>query len=371
MSTSIRQVSKRFNQTSALSSIDLSIEDGEFVAILGPSGCGKTTLLRLLAGFDTPTEGEIDMNGKLVAQKGRRIPPEQRNIGMVFQSFALWPHMKVKEQIRFPLRYHHFVEKQLQEKADERVGEMLSLVGLEDFGERMPHELSGGQKQRVAIARALAPKPSLLLMDEPLSSLDAELRMELRNEIQRIHRKTHISIVYVTHDQSEALAMADKIVVMKDGKIEQVGTPEEIYRKPKTVFVAAFVGKANIFRGSWNNSIFHPFGDNRIHWTVPYVSENLYKEQLCPIRPEQLGLSKQGSGVEGIVRNAQFQGKEMHYTVEVQGELILVHCGLFEQFKIGDKVVIQLKQQNTVNDFLFDERLGNDRSKLRETIPLH
>ncbi|MFT8319937.1 MAG: ABC transporter ATP-binding protein [Bacillus sp. (in: firmicutes)] len=371
MSTVIRHVSKKFDQTTALSAVDLTIKEGEFIAILGPSGCGKTTLLRLIAGFDSPTEGEILMNGELVAQNGKKVPPEQRNIGMVFQSFALWPHLKVKEQIRFPLKHHRFVEKSLQAKANERVKEMLSLIGLEKFGDRMPNELSGGQKQRVAIARALAPKPSLLLMDEPLSSLDAELRMELRNEIQMIHRKTNTSIVYVTHDQSEALAMADRIVVMKDGQVEQIGTPEEIYMFPKTAFVATFVGKANMFQGKWTDNIFHPFGDKNIQWNVPYISGDIYKQQLCPIRPEQLKLSKNGVGINGVIRNCLFQGKEMHYTVEVNGDLFHVNGNLYERFLIGDKVVIQLKQQQEATDFSFDELLGNATNNSREKISLH
>ncbi|MGP7817115.1 ABC transporter ATP-binding protein [Niallia sp. 01092] len=367
MSTVVHNVSKKFDQSYALSSIDLTINDGEFVAILGPSGCGKSTLLRLLAGFDSPTDGEILMNGKLVAQKGKRVPPEQRNIGMVFQSFALWPHLKVKEQIHFPLKHHHFVEKSLKKKANERVDEMLSLVGLKQFGDRMPNDLSGGQKQRVAIARALAPKPSLLLMDEPLSSLDAELRMDLRNEIQMIHQKTNTSIVYVTHDQSEALAMADRIVVMKEGQVEQVGTPEEIYMMPKTTFVASFVGKANILKGEWNDNIFHPFGDRSLQWTVPYVSENLYKQNLCPIRPEQLFLSKNGTGVEGVIRNVLFQGREMHYTVEVKGILIHVHGSIANRFTLGDQVFIQIKQHTIQNDLPVNE-LGSEMINRRKSV---
>ncbi len=210
MGTKLVQVKKQFGDFQALKGIDLTIESGEFVAIVGPSGCGKTTLLRLIAGFETPSSGFIYMNDRCVADKKNSVVPEKRNLGMVFQAFALWPHMKVKEQIHFPLKHHRFTPPSLKKDPGKRVNEMLGLVGLQDFAERMPSELSGGQKQRVAIARALAPSPSLLLMDEPLSSLDAKLRIELRNEIQTIHRKTNTSIVYVTHDQSEALAMADK-----------------------------------------------------------------------------------------------------------------------------------------------------------------
>lgn len=348
MSTIINGVSKKFRDTVALSDINLTIEDGEFVAILGPSGCGKTTLLRLIAGFDSPTSGEITMMNKVVAQKGQSMPPEHRNIGMVFQSFALWPHMKVKEQVAFPLKHHRFVDKTLKDNAAKRVDEMLSIVGLASYADRMPNELSGGQKQRVAIARALAPKPALLLMDEPLSSLDAELRMELRNEIQMIHQKTNTAIVYVTHDQGEALAMADRMVVMKDGKVEQIGTPEEIYEKPKTAFVASFVGKANIFEGQWHGANFYPFGNKQIKWNISGVDEYFYQEGLCPIRPEQLQLSTNGIGVEGLVINALFQGKEMHYKVDVNGKQINVHGNLVNRFNVGDSVVVQLREDTHI-----------------------
>ncbi|WP_141432302.1 ABC transporter ATP-binding protein [Bacillus sp. 03113] len=343
MSTELKKIDKKFAQTTALSSVDLTINDGEFVAILGPSGCGKTTLLRLIAGFEKPSEGEICMNGAPVANKRKALPPEKRNIGMVFQSYALWPHLNVKDQIYFPLKHHRFVEKSLQKMADQRVDELLSLVGLHSLGERMPNELSGGQKQRVAIARALAPKPTLLLMDEPLSSLDAELRSELRNEIQTIHQKANTAIVYVTHDQSEALAMADKIVVMKDGKIEQIGSPEQVYMRPETPFVASFVGRANVIQGKWKQHVFHPYGNRSIEWFLPNVSESFRSLQTCPIRPEQLTIEKSGRGIPGVVHNALFQGKEMNYTVTVGNERIHVNGSLANRYSVGAKVMIQLK----------------------------
>lgn len=222
MTTQIKNVNKNYGSFNALRQINLDIKEGEFVAILGPSGCGKTTLLRLLAGFDSPSSGDVWMNHKLIANSTFFLPPEKRNIGMVFQSFALWPHMNVRDHIRFPLKHHQFLSEELKPSIDHRVDEVLKMVDMHHLGERMPSELSGGQKQRVALARAIAPKPALLLMDEPLSSLDAELRMGMRKEIQQLHQVTKASIVYVTHDQSEALAMADKIVVMNKGKIEQV-----------------------------------------------------------------------------------------------------------------------------------------------------
>lgn len=344
MSTVLANVSKKFGDVSALSPIDLAIEEGKFIAILGPSGCGKTTLLRLLAGFEAPTTGEIRMNGQQVAHPARVTPPEKRNIGMVFQSFALWPHLKVKEQIQFPLKHHRFTPAHLKKRAKERVEEMLAIVGLQEYGERMPNELSGGQKQRVAIARALAPQPALLLMDEPLSSLDAELRMDLRQEIQTIHRLVKTSIVYVTHDQAEALAMADEIVVMRAGRIEQVGTPEQIYTQPATPFVATFVGKANLIKGNWYGDQFKPFGDESVIWHSSVISPQIRKQGSFPVRPEQFALDKTGSGIKGIVRNVMFQGKEFHYSVEVNGELITVHTDQLQRYSPGEEVVVKLSQ---------------------------
>jgi len=344
MSMKLVDVKKSFDSTVALKGINLTIEKGEFVAIVGPSGCGKTTLLRLIAGFETPSEGQIYMNDECIANELRSTSPEKRNLGMVFQAFALWPHMKVKEQVRFPLLHHRFVPADIRGNKEKRVIDMLKLVGLEDFAERMPGDLSGGQKQRVAIARALAPEPSLLLMDEPLSSLDAKLRIELRNEIQMIHRKTNTSIVYVTHDQSEALAMADKIVVMKDGSIEQIGTPEEVYSRPNTEFVAKFIGKSNIIPGRWDEESFYPFKGDVIKWIVPFVSNEMKVEGKCPVRPEQLTLVKTGEGIRGVVRNVLFQGREMHYTIDVGEEFIDVVEDMSSRYEVDEIVVIQFRE---------------------------
>ena len=360
MSTKLIDVKKSFKNIDALKGISLTIEDGEFVAIVGPSGCGKTTLLRLIAGFEEPTEGFIYMDNDCVASKKGCVPPEKRNLGMVFQAFALWPHMKVKEQVYFPLKHHRFVDQSSKAHKNARVEEMLNLVGLQDFSERMPGDLSGGQKQRVAIARALAPKPSLLLMDEPLSSLDAKLRIELRNEIQTIHRKTNTSIVYVTHDQSEALAMADKIIVMKDGEIEQVGTPEDIYLYPKTEFVAKFIGKANLIAGTWERDDFYPFHSNVIKWYVPNVSDEIKKNDKCPVRPEQLLIARSGEGIRGIIRNVLFQGKEIHYTVDIGKEIIDVIGDLSSRFEVEDIVILQLSGLSTEQP--------KSESKLNKTI---
>ncbi len=235
-------VQKAFDEAVALEEVSLTVEDGEFFTLVGPSGCGKTTTLRTIAGLSTPTGGTVRFDGEDVSD----VPVEQRNVGVVFQSYALFPHMTVAENIAYGLR---FTDPPRGLTDDERVGELLDLVDLPGMGEREPDELSGGQQQRVALARALAPSPDVLLLDEPMSALDARLREQLRREIKRIQRELGVTTVYVTHDQEEALAVSDRLAVMNDGAIEQVGTPVEVYEAPETNFVASFVGENNLFSG--------------------------------------------------------------------------------------------------------------------------
>lgn len=342
MTIQLKQVSKTFGSFQALKSIDLNIADGEFVAILGPSGCGKTTLLRMLAGFEQPSSGEIAIDGTVVATSKSSVPPEKRRIGMVFQNFALWPHMNIYEHVRFPIRTHKETPRAIREREDERINEVLRLVGLDKLAKRKPHELSGGQKQRVAIARAIAPEPTLLLMDEPLSSLDAMLRMDMRREIQSVHRETGSAIVYVTHDQGEALSMADRIVVMKDGQIEQVGTPQEIYLRPETEFVARFVSKANLIQGSWSHNRFTPLGaDASTYWPGENVAECFKSQGLYPVRPDQFQLEPvQVGGLYGEIVNVQFQGKEFNYDVRAAGQQWEVVSPA--AFKLHDQVSLHI-----------------------------
>ncbi len=233
----LENLSKVFHNVTAVEDFNLSVERGEFISFLGPSGCGKTTTLRMIAGFETPTAGRIILNDKDITH----VPPNRRNVGMVFQSYALFPNMTVAQNIAFGLR----IRKEPEDKIKGRVAEMLALVHLEDKGNNFPHQLSGGQQQRVALARALAIRPQVLLLDEPLSALDAKIRVALRAEIRSIQRELGITAIYVTHDQEEALSISDRIVVMLQGKIEQIGTPFEIYNFPATNFVASFVGTLN------------------------------------------------------------------------------------------------------------------------------
>ena len=233
----INNVGKKFGATEAVSDFNLQIEKGELVSFLGPSGCGKTTTLRMVAGFEIPTDGGIVMDGKDITD----MPPNQRDVGMVFQSYALFPNMTVAGNIGFGLK----VMKKSADEIEQRVSEMLGLINMPDYAQRYPYQLSGGQQQRVALARALALRPDVLLLDEPLSALDAKIRVSLRAEIRAIQRKLGITAIYVTHDQEEALSLSDRVVVMNAGRMEQVGTPFEIYNFPQTSFVASFVGTLN------------------------------------------------------------------------------------------------------------------------------
>jgi putative spermidine/putrescine transport system ATP-binding protein len=231
-------VVKRFGRNAVVDGFNLAVEEGEFVSFLGGSGCGKTTTLRMIAGFESPTEGSIRIGGADIVP----VAPNRRGVGMVFQNYALFPNMTVRRNIEFGLK----VARWRPREAAARVTEMLALIHMEDLGERYPHQMSGGQQQRAALARALAVKPKVLLLDEPLSALDAKIRAMLRTEIRAIQQKTGITTIYVTHDQEEALSLSDRIVVMQAGRIEQVGTPFEIYNRPATPFVASFIGNLNI-----------------------------------------------------------------------------------------------------------------------------
>jgi thiamine transport system ATP-binding protein len=236
-------VTRRFGATTAVDDVTLSVADGEFFTLVGPSGCGKTTTLRLIAGFEDVDEGAVRFGGESMVG----VPPEERDTGIVFQSYALFPHMTVGENVGYGLR---FGDPPGGQSVEERVAELLDLVDLSGFEQRSPGELSGGQQQRVALARALAPEPSVLLLDEPMSALDARLRERLRVQVKRIQSELDITTVYVTHDQEEALSISDRVAVMNAGRVEQVGTPEEVYREPASRFVASFVGDNNVFHGA-------------------------------------------------------------------------------------------------------------------------
>ena len=344
MSTEIRNIVMDFNGFKALNGISLKIQDGEFIAVLGPSGCGKTTLLRLLAGFTPPSSGELRIGEQVVANRDYVLPPNERFISMVFQSYALWPHMSVRKNVEFPIKNSKFVSPEIRSNCDSRVQELIGMVGLTGMEKRLPAQLSGGQRQRVALARALAVNPDLLLMDEPLSNLDTELRVEMRREIKELHQKTKVTVVYVTHDQSEALALADRIVVMNQGQIEQVGTPQEIYSHPATPFVAKFVGRSNLIAGTWSADTFTPAGSTAC-WEGSQVAPVFRESGHYPVKPEHLQVKRDGrDGVRASVYEIEYQGVEVRMMLHNQAdnEILEVRYRGDETYRVGDEVTLTL-----------------------------
>ena len=307
----IEHVFKRFGGVTAVNDFNLVVKDGEFVSILGPSGCGKTTTLRMIAGFERATEGEIYIGEQCVSSsiKGSFAPPEKRDIGMVFQSYAVWPHMTVAENVGYPLK----IQKVDKAERERRVQEMLELVHLGEYGKRYPNQLSGGQQQRVALARALVAEPGLLLLDEPLSNLDAKLRESMRFEILEIQKKTGITVVYVTHDQGEAMAMSDRVVVMSMGVVQQIGAPHEIYTQPANKMVADFIGLVNFMEGEAKGDRVFLKGSNI---SFPNTSK-VTGEATIAVRPENITMSLDGGQIEGQLTHRFYLGDAVDYRVKV------------------------------------------------------
>ncbi|MCX7299473.1 MAG: putative 2-aminoethylphosphonate ABC transporter ATP-binding protein [Rhodobacterales bacterium] len=285
----IRNVTKRFDKFTALLNVSLDVEEGEFVCFLGPSGCGKTTLLRAIAGLDIQTEGTIHQAGKDISP----LPPEERDFGIVFQSYALFPNLTVRRNIAFGLENR----KMNRAEIDSRVTELLELVGLPDKGNSYPAQISGGQQQRVALARALAPKPGLILLDEPLSALDAKVRLHLRHELKTLQSQLGVTMIMVTHDQDEALSLADRIVVMNVGVVEQVGTPEDIYDRPATRFVADFIGAMNFIPGAMLRADAVSIGG--IELACPANGHADGAKVTVAIRPEDVVIAGDGAALGG------------------------------------------------------------------------
>jgi len=301
----LKNITRYYGSSTAVDNVSFKVEKGEIFAILGPSGCGKTTMLRLIAGFEKPNSGEIRIDKKIVAGTDRYIPPERRHVGMVFQDYAIFPHLNMEENIAYGLNMPN-------EQKEGVVEDMLRFVGLEGFSKRYPHQLSGGQQQRVALARALAPGPVVILLDEPLSNLDTDTRIRMREELLSILRKVNTTTIIVTHDQEEAFSMADHVAVMNNGRIEQKGTPEEIYHFPSTMFVANFVGQADFIDGVVE--------EEKITTEIGIFPNNKgfsnnTKVQLM-IRPDDISfvLNKKGAVV---IENQQFKGSENLYTLKL------------------------------------------------------
>ncbi len=308
-------IRKSFAQTSAVELFSLKVERGEFVSFLGPSGCGKTTTLRMIAGFERPTAGTISINGADITHK----PANQRPVGMVFQSYALFPNMTVADNIGFGLK----IAKKPKREINARVAEMLALIHMKEFGSRYPYQLSGGQQQRVALARALAIQPQVLLLDEPLSALDAKIRVQLRHEIRSIQRKLGITTIYVTHDQEEALSLSDRVVVMSAGHIEQIGTPFEIYNFPQTPFVASFVGTLNALTAEVRDAASGRVAvdGQEIMMARPLDGVSAGQSISLALRPEMISLDGSAAGsnqLKGRIENITFLGSIVRVQVRLE-----------------------------------------------------
>ncbi len=336
----IEHVYKRFGKVTAVNDFHLVVKDGEFVSILGPSGCGKTTTLRMIAGFERATEGEIYIGDACVSSsiKGSFTPPEKRDIGMVFQSYAVWPHMTVEENVAYPLK----IQKVPKEERMQRVQEMLELVHLGEYGKRYPHQLSGGQQQRVALARALVAQPGLLLLDEPLSNLDAKLRESMRFEILSIQKKLGITVVYVTHDQSEAMAMSDRVVVMSKGVVQQIGAPHEIYTTPANKMVADFIGLVNFMDGEAKGDRVFIKGTD-----ISFAnSANVNGDAIIAVRPENITMSLSGGLIKGVLTHRFYLGDAVDYRIQVGDHNVrVIEKGAdLHKFKDGDTVYLDFEQ---------------------------
>ena len=339
----LKRVSKRFGDTLAVVDFNAEIADGEFVSFLGPSGCGKTTTLRMIAGFLEPTEGEIYIGQRLVSSAEGRIavPPEKRHIGMVFQSYAVWPHKNVFDNVAYPLR----IQKKKKTEIGEKVERVLSLVKLSGMEERFPHQLSGGQQQRVALGRALIMEPDVLLLDEPLSNLDAKLREEMRFEIKDLQSRIRVTIIYVTHDQAEAMAMSNRIFVMSAGRTLQVDTPKGIYEKPSDRFVAEFIGLTNLLPCEVMGRDHVLLQDGTREALVPCpIPPGLTGSALISIRPEHIEIIPPNGGLRGEVNRAVYLGRVVDYRIKVGKLELRVEGQASLPYREGDRVSLRIHQ---------------------------
>jgi len=344
---SLENVSKYFGEVIAANKLNLNINDGEFFTFLGPSGCGKTTTMRMIAGLEFPSEGKIVYDDKDVTQ----LPSFKRNTGMVFQNYALWPHMKVRENVAYGLE----VRKTPKDEVDRRVQEVIDLVGLKGMGDRFPNQLSGGQQQRVALARVLVIEPDILLLDEPLSNLDAKLRVEMREEIKDIQRKLGITTIYVTHDQEEAMAVSDRIAIQNYGKIMQVGTPKEIYDKPENLFIATFIGKGALIEGMVEELGEYAkvtIGDSYLEGVNTGDSELEDAQHVaCVIRPESFFLEapdEPHNVLEGIIEWSAFVGPLVEVKVKISETSLMIDAPTNREYVAGETLKVYVPKDKTI-----------------------
>jgi multiple sugar transport system ATP-binding protein len=350
----IRDVRKAFGSLPVIRGIDISIRDGEFVVLVGPSGCGKSTLLRMIAGLENITAGEIRIGDRVV----NSLPPKQRDVAMVFQNYALYPHMTVAANLGFSLKLRGAPK----EEIEARVERAADILGLIDYLDRYPRQLSGGQRQRVAMGRAIVRDPQVFLFDEPLSNLDAKLRVQMRTEIKELHQRLATTTIYVTHDQIEAMTMGDRIVVMNDGLVEQIGTPLELYDKPRNLFVAGFIGSPamNFFHGTVlanGTAEFEAPGPIRLPLaSVPAGADS--RAAVYGVRPEHLDLAEDGP--EAVVQVVEPTGSEVHVVAKLGEEEVVAVFRERHQFKPGDRIRLR---PNPRLVHLFDEATGKRLSE--------
>ncbi len=339
----IRGIGRDFGGFTAVRDFTLDIAPGEFISLLGPSGCGKTTMLRMIAGFIVPSRGSIEMNGKVISSASYCVPPERRGMSMIFQSYAIWPNMTVFENVAFGPKLRRLPSAEIERQ----VRDILGVVKLAELADRYPAELSGGQQQRVALARAIVIQPEVLLLDEPLSNLDANLRDEMRLEIRRIHDAFKMTTIYVTHDQAEAMVTSDRIVVMNRGKIEQVDTPFRLYNAPHTQFVASFIGRTNFVRGKRGGAEVD-FGGFRIAAASLAGADGAAADPLFSIRPQCIDIARRAPAdgersrrwVESKIVQRAYFGDHWDYTVDAGGVSIVVSREPREQYEPGETVWI-------------------------------
>ncbi len=335
----IKNAVKKYGENTVIPDLSAEIEDGELFTLLGPSGCGKTTLLRMIAGFNSIEGGDFYFNETRIND----MDPSKRNIGMVFQNYAIFPNLSVRNNVAFGLKNRKIEKEKIKTETDK----YLNLMQIMEYAERMPSQLSGGQQQRIALARALVITPDVLLMDEPLSNLDAKLRMEMRTVIRHTQKSVGITTVYVTHDQEEAMAISDRIAVMKDGVIQHIGKPKDIYQRPKNVFVATFIGRTNMVPARIEKGELI-FADG-YREQIDALRQAEDQEVICSIRPEEFVICKEGSdGIKGTVKEFVYLGLNTHYYIDTDaGETveIIEESSLKEELKEGQSVLLKVKKE--------------------------